>query len=65
MKKVKPETEIRNLKKQVSDLRLLCQAAGVPLLITYLPEIYLKRNKSKISKDKQKKNHLFQKKQIV
>lgn len=47
-KKVKPETEIRNLKKQVEDLRSLCQMAGIPPLIIYFPQLALKG--AKISK---------------
>lgn len=40
---MKPETEIRNLKKQVEDLRKLAHLAGVPLLVVYLPELALKQ----------------------
>lgn len=40
---MKPETEIRNLKKQVEDLRKLATLAGVPPIVVYLPELALKQ----------------------
>lgn len=51
---VKPETEIRKLKKEITNLRLLCQAAGVPLLAIYLPELVLKKYKSTITENDMK-----------
>ena len=48
--KVKPETEIRNLKKRVKELELLCEFAGVPLMTVEMPEIVLNDEKYKLWK---------------
>jgi hypothetical protein len=40
---MKPEIEIKNLKKQVKELRELALAAGIPPLVVYLPELALKQ----------------------
>lgn len=44
-KKLKPETIIRNLKKDVDDLRKLCQMAGIAPILIYLPQLALQRYK--------------------
>ncbi len=56
-KKVKPETEIRNLKKRISNLELLCQFAEIPPIIIQLPQLVTKPatiNKEDIKWAKQK-----------
>jgi len=40
---MKPETEIKNLKKQVKELRLLCELAGIPPIVIYLPDLALRQ----------------------
>ena len=47
---MKPETEIRNLKKRVKELELLCEFAGVPLMTIKMPEIVLNDEKYKLWK---------------
>lgn len=40
-KKIKPETEIKNLKADIEKLRTICSMAGVPPLVVYLPDFVL------------------------
>jgi hypothetical protein len=47
MKKIKPETEIRNLKKELQELRVICEGFGMPLLLVYCPQIAIKDLKTK------------------
>ena len=44
---MKPETEIRNLKKRVKELELLCKFARVPLIVVELPELVFNNEKFK------------------
>lgn len=66
--KIKPQTEIRNLKKDVDNLRELCQIAGIAPIIIYLPELALKRyhgntKEMKWAKEKMKEfRQIFRKK---
>ena len=53
--KAKPETEIRNLKKRVKDLELICECVGVPLILIEMPELIFN---SKQYKNWDKKNDL-------
>ena len=48
MKRVKPETKIRNLKKRVKELEQLFTLAGIPLIVIHLPEIALNQQDEKI-----------------
>ncbi len=50
--KAKPATEIRNLKKRVRELELLCEFAGVPLLTIQIPEVVLNHEKYKLWKER-------------
>ena len=50
--KVKPETEIRNLKIRVRALELLCEFAGVPLMTVEMPDIVLNDEKYKLWKER-------------
>ena len=45
--KLKPETEIRNLKKRVKDLKRLLSFAGVPPIVIELPELVFNNDKFK------------------
>jgi len=51
MKKLKPETQIRNLKNRVKDLEELCHLAGIPMLIVVFPELALQKKKQNITKE--------------
>lgn len=42
---VKPETEIKNLKRELKDLRQLVLEIGVPYLIAYMPSIMFHKKK--------------------
>lgn len=44
---MKPETEIRNLKKDLQKLRIVAVGFGMPHLVVYLPDLVLKDLKSK------------------
>lgn len=54
MKKIKQETEIRNLKKELAVARELLIAIGVAPLIAYMPEISLKKHSSKPTEEQKK-----------
>jgi len=47
LRKIKPETEIKNLKKELRELRVVCEGFGIPLLIVYCPQIAIKDLKMK------------------
>lgn len=51
---IKPATEIRNLKKELAELREVCHIAGIPWLIVYFPKIVLKEKRDPITREQVK-----------